>query len=98
MNTKTLLAASLAVNALLLGTAAYWLNQDPGDLSTLAPVIICTNHTRAGAVETPAASAVSAVNPAQPIDRRRVESEDYTQHIASLRAEGQVHPTNRWQP
>ena len=98
MNTKTLLTASLAVNALLLGAAAYWLNQDPGDLSTLAPVIVCTAHTRPEAAEKPAAGTVSAVNPAQAVDWRRVESADYTQYIANLRAQGQVHPTNRWQP
>ena len=98
MNTKALLATSLAVNALLLGTAAYLLKQDPGDLSTLAPVIICTNHTPSGTVGKPGAGTVSAANPAQPIDRRRVESGDYTQHLANLRAKGHVYSTNQFRP
>ena len=98
MNAKRLLTASLAVNALLLGAEVYLLKQEPGDLSTLAPVIVCSAHTNSAAVARPAAGTVPASNPARPVDGGRVESEDYTQHIADLRAKGQEYPTNRWQP
>ena len=88
MNTRVMLATSLVVNALLLGTEAYLLKRDPGDLSTSTPVIICAVHTRPDAVESPGASTASAVKLAQSFNWVRVESEDYKQYVANLRGSG----------
>ena len=88
MNTKALLAASLLVNALLLGVEAYLLKRDPGDLSSSTPVIICAVHSRPEAVESPGASTASAANLAQSLNWVQVESADYKQYVAHLRASG----------
>jgi hypothetical protein len=70
MNTKRLLAASLVVNALLLGAEMYLVKQDLGDVSTPAPVIVYATHSPPGAAPKPAASTVPATNPAQAVTGR----------------------------
>jgi hypothetical protein len=67
MNTKALLVISLAVNAFLLGAEIYLVKQDPGDLTTLAPVVVCTAHTRPEAAAKPAASTAPATNQTQAV-------------------------------
>jgi len=70
MNTKRLLAASLVVNALLLGAEMYLVKQDLGDVSTPAPVIVYATHSPPGAVPRPAASTVPATNQGQAVTGR----------------------------
>ena len=71
MTTKTLLAASLVLNAGSLGTVTYLLKQDLGDARTPAPIIYCIAPNRSAAAETPPASTGSAVNSTQSSDRQR---------------------------
>ena len=85
------------MNALLLGVEVYLLRQDPGDLSTLPPLVVCVAHRGPEGAAEPGASSASAGNPALPCDWRQLESEDYKQYVAYLRGQGQLHPTNRWQ-
>jgi hypothetical protein len=88
MNTKVLLTASLAANALLLSVEVYLLRQEPSDLSTVPPLVVCIAHRGPDAVGPPGASAESAANPALPCDWRWVKSDDYKQYVADLHSRG----------
>lgn len=88
MKTKALLAVSLVANGLLLAAAVYVARQGSGELSSLAPLVVCVPHPGPEAVGKPVASAVSATNPVASFDWRRVESEDYKQYVTRLRGIG----------
>ena len=94
MNTKTLLVTSLVVNVLLLGVAGFLLKQSPGRPVSPPPAVVQATNTNPSAVEKPAmvlaptpgtAAQTAGTNT---FDWRRVESADYRQYIANLRASG----------
>ncbi len=89
MNTKTtLLVASLVMNALLLGAEAYLVTQDPGDLRSQAPLIICVGGHGSIPGEKTVAHSATAAEPAVPLGGLRIESNDYRQYVAHLRSMG----------
>jgi hypothetical protein len=88
MNAKVLFGASLAVNALLLGTVAYQWKQDSEDFSALPPLVVCIGHLGPDAVEKPVAGTGSAVNPTLPVVWWGVESGEYKHYVAHLRRAG----------
>ena len=94
MNTKTLLGTSLVVNVLLLGAAAFLLKQNPGKPVSPPPATVQATNTNPTAPEKPAvvlplaATTAAQTTGTNTFDWRRVESADYRQYIANLRAVG----------
>ena len=80
--------ASLVLNAVLGGAEFYLLNEDDGDLSTLAPVVICTVHTEPAAAEGSTNGSVSAAKADESFDWLHVDSSGYLQYVANLRNSG----------
>src|SRR4030095_2131374 len=80
MSAKKVALISICLNFLLLAAVAYLLKQPPPPsvivLETNAPAKVVERH-----IEVP-------VNVPEPFDWRKVESEDYRQYIANLRAVG----------
>ena len=93
MNAKTLLRTLLVMNVLLLGTAAFRWQQVQRKPGSPPPVLVHVTNLSLAAVEIPVAAS-PAMLPAAPtaatntFDWRRVESPDYRQYIANLRAGG----------
>ena len=95
MNAKTLLGISLVVNGLLLGTAAFLWKENRGRPASPPPAVVHVTNTNPAPVEKPVAAVPT---PAQAVaaptagtntfDWHRVESPDYRQYIANLRAIG----------
>ncbi len=88
MKTRNLLFALLSLIAFVVGAGVYLLQQEPGDLAYAPPLVICLNHAGPVAAEPAVANATSASNAGQRQNLLRIESEDYAQYVARLRASG----------
>ena len=88
MNRKALLAASLALNALLLGAEAYLVKRDPGDLNSLPPLVVCVPQPAADAAGTSTASTAPVEAKPKMYDWGEINSEEYSQYIALLHSIG----------
>jgi len=88
MNTKALLGASLAVNALLLGVEVFLLRQEPRDSDRVPPLVVCVPRPEADRAQGPVANTASAAEPAQDINWGRVETKYYRQYVDHLRSLG----------
>jgi len=88
MKTKVLLAVSLVLNLALTGVLLWFVNHRPVPAVAPAPPTPPASSGSAAPEPSSKPETVVAAKPAQPFDWRMVESEDYKQYIANLRAIG----------
>lgn len=88
MKTKVLLAVSLVLNLALTGALLWFVNHRPVPAVAPAPPTPPASSGPAAPEPSSKPETVVAAKPTQPFDWRMVESEDYKQYIANLRAIG----------
>jgi len=96
MNMKCLLAGSLGLNVLFLGVEAYLVRKDPGDLSSLPPLVVCVPPGEVDPVgELGTGDAAPKFEPSPSYAIATIESADFEKYVAHLRSLGCPNETIR---